>query len=114
MASGTSHYTSKPGRARGMGHRDSFSEDLAVYLAHSDWEEPNRQRASWLLCGDNLFLCVLLKVCERLEVIRHTDHLDAVYGPRFSSGLQWSVFNPIKGKSNSRSIDFKFLSISFA
>lgn len=61
MASGTSHYTSKR-RARGMGHRDSFSEDL-VYLAHSDQEEPNRQWASWLLCEDSLFLFVFYSKC---------------------------------------------------
>jgi hypothetical protein len=29
------------------------------------------------------------------------------------SGLEWSDFNPTKGKPNLRSIDFKYLSISF-
>lgn len=75
---------------------------------------PQQQWASWLLCGNSLGLFVFTQsVCEHLEVVRHTDHRGAACRPRSSSGLEWSVFNPIKGKPNSRSIDFKFLSICF-
>lgn len=106
---------SKQGRARERPPRDISLEDMTFELAHGDWADPNEQ-VGLLGCFVEAIVVLLVftqSVCERLEVIRHTNHLDAAHRPHSSSGLRWSIFNPIKGKPNSRSIDFKFLSISF-
>lgn len=87
----------------------------AFELVHSDWKGPNKP-AGLPSCHVEMILVLFVftpSVCECLEVMRHTNHLEAASSPHSSSGLEWSIFNSIKGKPNPKSIDFKFLSISF-
>lgn len=99
---------SKQGRDTGRVRGKSFSQDVALELAHSDCSGPPGYSVKTIW-----FSVFPQSVHQCLEVIRHTEHLDAAHSPRSSPGLEWSVFNPITGKPNLRSIDFKFLSICF-
>lgn len=83
-------------------------------LAHSGWENPDKLAGLPSCCVEVILVLFVFtpSVCECLEVMRHTNHLEAASSPHSSSGLEWSIFNSIKEKPNPKSIDFKFLSIS--
>ena len=95
--------------------KDSFLVEGAFELVHSDWKDPDKPAGLPSCCVEMILVLFVFtpSVCVCLEVMRHTNHLEAASSPHFSSGLEWSIFNSIKRKPNPKSIDFKFLSISF-